>query len=57
MHHQRVDFANPGDNLGLNIKDLDKNNMPRPGDVMVYMEDTSLGQTKEFDAQTHRRRL
>merc|ERR1711874_627502 len=23
MHHQRVDFANPGDNVGLNIKGLD----------------------------------
>merc|ERR1739838_598163 len=28
MHHQRVDLANPGDNVGLNIKGLDKNNMP-----------------------------
>jgi elongation factor 1-alpha len=51
MHHQRVDFANPGDNVGLNIKGLDKNNMPRGGDVMVYKKDTTLGQTKEFDAQ------
>merc|ERR1712059_111070 len=24
MHHSRVDFANPGDNVGLNIKGLDK---------------------------------
>merc|ERR1712050_204158 len=46
-----VDFANPGDNVGLNIKGLDKNNMPRSGDVMVYKKDTTLGQTKEFDAQ------
>merc|ERR1712008_418815 len=51
MHHTRVDFANPGDNVGLNIKGLDKNNMPRSGDVMVYKKDTTLGQTKEFDAQ------
>jgi elongation factor 1-alpha len=51
MHHQRVDFANPGDNVGLNIKGLDKANMPRSGDVMVYKKDTTLGQTKEFDAQ------
>merc|ERR1712017_57598 len=51
MHHQRVDFAGPGDNVGLNIKGLDKNNMPRSGDVMVYKKDTTLGQTKEFDAQ------
>merc|ERR1719440_310898 len=33
MHHSRVDFANPGDN------------------VMVYKKDTTLGQTREFDAQ------
>merc|ERR1711939_1107741 len=51
MHHQRHDFANPGDNVGLNIKGLDKNNMPRSGDVMVYKKDTTLGQTKEFDSQ------
>ena len=37
--------------LGLNIKGLDKNNMPRSGDVMVYKKDTTLGQTKEFAAQ------
>jgi elongation factor 1-alpha len=51
MHHQRVDAANPGDNVGLNIKGLDKQNMPRGGDVMVYKKDTTLGQTKEFEAQ------
>merc|ERR1712186_167258 len=32
-------------------KGLDKNNMPRSGDVMVYKKDTTLGQTREFDAQ------
>merc|ERR1711862_141495 len=51
MHHTRHDFANPGDNVGLNIKGLDKQNMPRGGDVMVYKKDTTLGQTKEFDEQ------
>merc|ERR1711879_380271 len=51
MHHSRVDAANPGDNVGLNIKGLDKMNMPRSGDVMVYKKDTTLGQTAEFDAQ------
>jgi len=51
MHHTRAEQAVPGDNVGLNIKGLDKNNMPRSGDVMVYKKDTSLGQTKEFDAQ------
>merc|ERR1712206_67135 len=38
MHHQRVDLANPGDNVGLNIKGLDKKNI-------------TLVQTREFDAQ------
>merc|ERR1719355_234198 len=51
MHHTRVEAANPGDNVGLNVKNLDKNNMPRSGDVMVYKKDTTLGQTKEFSAQ------
>merc|ERR1712195_76556 len=51
MHHTRHDFANPGDNVGLNIKGLDKNNMPRSGDVMVCKKDTTLGQTREFSAQ------
>jgi len=51
MHHSRVDEAKPGDNVGLNIKGLDKQNMPHGGDVMVYKKDTTLGQTKEFNAQ------
>merc|ERR1711924_237346 len=29
MHHKRMDEAMPGDNVGLNIKGLDKQNMPR----------------------------
>merc|ERR1712019_215041 len=51
MHHTRAEQAQPGDNVGLNIKGLDKQNMPRSGDVMVYKKDTTLGQTQEFDAQ------
>merc|ERR1712146_423857 len=51
MHHKRAEKAEPGDNVGLNIKGLDKQNMPRGGDVMIYKKDTSLGQCGEFDAQ------
>merc|ERR1712124_127981 len=51
MHHKRADQAQPGDNVGLNIKNLDKNNMPHNGDVMVYKKDTSLAPVKSFDAQ------
>ena len=46
MHHPRVDQACTGDNVGLNIKDLDKNNMSRSEDVMVDKKD----RTKEFNA-------
>merc|ERR1719412_2874517 len=51
MHHKRVEEAFPGDNVGLNIKGLDKQNMPRSGDVMIYKKDTSLSQVKSFNAQ------
>jgi len=51
MHHTRHDVAKPGDNVGLNIKGLDKINMPRVGDVMIYKKDKSLAQTGQFNAQ------
>jgi len=51
MHHKRHDEAKPGDNVGLNIKGLDKINMPHTGDIMVYKKDTSLSQVKCFNAQ------
>merc|ERR1712151_1334714 len=46
MHHKRVDQAAPGDNVGMNVKNLDKNNMPHSGDVMIYKKDTSLSPVK-----------
>ena len=51
MHHKRQDSAAPGDNIGMNIKGLEKNNMPRTGDVMVYKKDSSLSACADFDAQ------
>ena len=45
-HHQSFDNADPGDNVGLNIKGLDTNNMPRSGDFTGYKKDTTLGQDK-----------
>jgi len=51
MHHKRVEKANPGDNVGMNIKGLDKINMPRVGDVMVYKKDGTLKAVKDFTAQ------
>merc|ERR1712196_487336 len=51
MHHTRHESAKPGDNVGLNIKGLDKINMPRVGDVMIYKKDKTLDQCGQFDAQ------
>ena len=51
MHHKRVDFAAPGDNVGLNIKGLDKGNMPRTGDVMILKSDSSVKPCANFTAQ------
>merc|ERR1711957_583907 len=51
MHHTRHEQAKPGDNVGLNIKGLDKQNMPRVGDVMIYKKDTTLDRCGEFTAQ------
>jgi len=51
MHHARQDSAGPGDNVGLNVKNLKKEHMPRTGDVMVLKKDTSLKQVSSFTAQ------
>jgi len=51
MHHKRADQAGPGDNVGLNVKGLDKQNFPHSGDVMVYKKDTTLPPVKSFNGQ------
>merc|ERR1712093_449240 len=51
MHHKRVEQAQPGDNVGLNIKGLDKNHMPRTGDVLIPKSDSTLLPAKRFTAQ------
>merc|ERR1711874_192176 len=51
MHHKSVEQANSGDNVGLNIKGLPKDNMPRAGDVMVRKGDDTINRVKSFVAQ------
>merc|ERR1739848_918368 len=34
MHHKNVQSAGPGDNVGVNVKGLNKDNMPKAGDIM-----------------------
>lgn len=51
MHHTTHEAAHAGDNVGLNVKGLAKENMPRVGDVMVDNKDTTLAQVSSFMAQ------
>jgi len=51
MHHKRVEKALPGDNVGMNIKNLNTSNMPHTGDVMIYSNDATLKPIKDFTAQ------
>ncbi len=50
MHHRQVESAGPGDNVGINVKGLDKANLPKVGDLLVLNSDTSIGKTKRFTA-------
>ena len=50
MHHKNVDQAGPGDNVGLNVKGLDKVNMPKVGDVMFVPSEGEIGVTTSFRA-------
>jgi len=51
MHHKKCDKAGPGDNVGMNIKGLDKGNMPHTGDVMILKSDQTLKPVDNFTAQ------
>jgi elongation factor 1-alpha len=51
MHHKQVLAAEAGDNVGMNIKGLRKENMPHVGDIMILKKDTTLKTCKKFTAQ------
>lgn len=51
MHHKSWPNAKPGDNVGLNIKGLDKMNMPKVGDVISLEKDKILEPVESFVAQ------
>ena len=50
MHHKSVEAANPGDNVGLNVKGLTNENMPVVGDVIV-LDSEDARPVKSFTAQ------
>lgn len=51
MHHQSVPSAGPGDNVGINVKGIDKDKMPKSGDVIILKSDASLGKVNKFTTQ------
>jgi elongation factor 1-alpha len=54
MHHKQHAEAHPGDNVGLNIKGLNKDLLPRAGDVMCTSDvggRGGLSQVSDFTAQ------
>jgi elongation factor 1-alpha len=51
MRHKRQQSGNPGDNVGIHVKELTKENMPRPGDIMIHKSDNSIKKAKEFICQ------
>jgi len=51
MHHKSVPSAGPGDNVGINVKGLDKDKMPETGDIIVLKSDNTLGKVTKFTAQ------
>merc|ERR1712072_1220805 len=50
MHHKNIDKAIPGDNIGINMKGLNKDNMPKKGDIMVFKNDDTVIQAKRITA-------
>jgi len=51
MHHKTVDSATAGDNVGMNVKGLKKENMPHVGDIIILKKDSTLAACKRFTAQ------
>jgi elongation factor 1-alpha len=50
MHHRRVENASHGDNVGINVKGLKKEKLPKVGDIMVLDDDNLPTSAKEFTA-------
>lgn len=50
MHHKSQPEAGPGENVGVNVKNLKKENMPKAGDIMCLKSDTTIRPCKAFVA-------
>jgi elongation factor 1-alpha len=50
MHHKSWPEAGPGDNVGINMKGLDKGNMPKVGDIIYVEKEGIIKPVKTFKA-------
>ena len=51
MHHKTWPDAKPGDNIGMNMKGLDKANMPKVGDVITLQKQDLCEPVESFICQ------
>lgn len=51
MHHKTWPNAKPGDNIGMNMKGLDKTNMPKVGDIITVQKEDLCEPVESFIAQ------
>ena len=49
-HHKHLEFAGPGDSIGISIKGLGKDEHVSPGDIMYLEKEGTLAPIKEFTA-------
>ena len=53
MNHRTISVALPGDHIGMTIKALDPNLMPKIGNIMLLKNDTSINICKKFTIRAH----
>lgn len=51
MHNKQLEAAYSGDNIGINVKKLEKNRLPKTGELMVLASEKNLYESYEFTAQ------
>jgi elongation factor 1-alpha len=51
QHHKQMPEAKAGDNVGMCVKGLNKDHMPKPGDIAILASDKTLQPVKAFTVQ------
>jgi len=50
-HHRQLPHAEAGDNIGICIKGLPKDRLPKVGEILALQNDTTMSKTKSFVVQ------